>query len=166
MPKRSAGLLLYRRTGTVVEVLLVHPGGPYWARRDDGAWSLPKGEYTADEDPLEVAYREFREELGTDAPSGPEPAFLGEVRQSGGKRVSAWAVEGDLDVSVVRSNTFAMEWPPGSGATREFPEVDRAGWFDLDAAHRKLIAAQVEFLDRLSARLHGDDQPPAPSPSR
>lgn len=160
MPKQSAGLLLYRSAGGTVQVLLVHPGGPYWARRDDGAWSLPKGEYTADEDPLDVAYREFREELGMDAPAGPRPAFLGEARQPGGKRVTVWAVEGDLDVSVVRSNTFTMEWPPNSGATREFPEIDRAAWFDLDTARRKVNPGQVGFLDRLSARPQDDDQPP------
>jgi predicted NUDIX family NTP pyrophosphohydrolase len=130
-------------------VLLVHPGGPYWARRDDGAWSLPKGEYTQGEDPLAVAIREFREELGVDPSAGGPPMFLGEVRQRGGKRVSAWALEGDVDVAVVRSNTFTMEWPPGSGVTREFPEVDRAGWFGLAAARRKVISGQVGFLDRL-----------------
>lgn len=148
VPKISAGLLVYRRVGDAVEVLLVHPGGPYWARKDEGAWSLPKGEHGPDEEPLQVALREFREEVGIDPPDG-SPAFLGEVRQSGGKRVSAWAIPGDLDVDVVHSNTFTMEWPPGSGAEREFPEVDRAEWFGLDAARQKLVRGQVAFLDRL-----------------
>jgi predicted NUDIX family NTP pyrophosphohydrolase len=129
MPKLSTGLLLYRWRDDAVEVLLVHPGGPYWAKRDDGAWSLPKGEHDAVEDPFEVARREFREELGVDPPSEGPPAFLGELRQAGGKWVSAWAVEADLDVADLRSNTFTIEWPPRSGARREFPEVDRAGWF-------------------------------------
>jgi len=156
MPKLSAGLLLYRWRDDAVEVLLVHPGGPYWAKCDDGAWSLPKGEYDAVEDPFEVARREFREELGMDPPSEGPPAFLGELRQAGGKRVSAWAVEGDLDVADVRSNTFTIEWPPRSGARREFPEVDRAGWFGLEAARRKLVPGQTGFLDRLVELLGGD----------
>jgi predicted NUDIX family NTP pyrophosphohydrolase len=133
-----------------VEVLLVHPGGPFWAKRDDGAWSVPKGEHRADEDPLAAAVREFREEIGVDPPADASPVFLGELRQPSGKRVKAFALEGDLDVGTIRSNTFAIEWPPGSGATREFPEVDRAGWFDLEAARRKLVPGQVGFLDRLS----------------
>jgi predicted NUDIX family NTP pyrophosphohydrolase len=155
MPKLSAGLLLYRWVQGALEVLLVHPGGPYWARRDDGAWSLPKGEYEPDENPLEVAVREFREELGFDPPGDRSPAFLGELRQSSGKRVRAWALEGDLDVETVRSNTFSMEWPPGSGGTREFPEVDRAEWFGLEAARRKLVPGQVGFIDRLSELVEG-----------
>lgn len=148
--KLSAGLLVYRSMLGTVEVLLVHPGGPYWATRDDGAWSLPKGEYGADEDPLEVAIREFREELGSDPPAERSAVLLGELRQPSGKRVTAWALRGDLDVGTVRSNTFTIEWPPGSGVTREFPEVDRAGWFDLEAARRKLLPGQVGFIDRLS----------------
>jgi predicted NUDIX family NTP pyrophosphohydrolase len=150
MPKRSAGLLVYRVVDGVPEVLLVHPGGPYWAKKDDGSWSLPKGEYGPDEDPLEVAIREFREEIGADPPDAAEPAFLGEVRQPGGKLVSAWALPGDLDVGVVRSNTFTMEWPPRSGRSAEFPEVDRAGWFDLETARRKLLPGQLGLLDRFS----------------
>ena len=162
MPKLSAGVLLYRSVADDVEVLLVHPGGPYWAKRDDGAWSLPKGEYRAGEDPLEVAVREFREELGVDPPGDRPRVFLGELHQPGGKRVSAWALDGDLRIGAVRSNTFTMEWPPGSGATREFPEVDRAGWFGLEAARRKLVPGQVGFLDRLSELLEGnfDSDPP------
>jgi predicted NUDIX family NTP pyrophosphohydrolase len=155
MPRLSAGLLVYRRRPGGPEVLLVHPGGPFWARRDDGAWSIPKGEHGPGEDPLHVALREFREELGAEPPAGEPPASLGELRQPGGKRVSAWAVEGDLDVSEVRSNTFAMEWPPRSGRTAEFPEVDRAGWFDLATARRKLLPGQVGFLDRLEELLRG-----------
>ncbi|HZD17433.1 MAG TPA: NUDIX domain-containing protein [Actinomycetota bacterium] len=155
MPKLSAGLLLYRIRHGTVEVLLVHPGGPFWARKDDGAWSLPKGEYEAGEDPLEVALREFREELGTDPPGDASPTPLGEQRQRGGKRVRAWALEGDLDVASVHSNTFSMEWPPRSGRTAEFPEVDRAEWFGLDAARRKLSTGQSAFVDRLSDLLSG-----------
>jgi predicted NUDIX family NTP pyrophosphohydrolase len=150
MPKLSAGLLVYRAAGRAVEVLLVHPGGPYWARRDDGAWSIPKGEVEPGEEPLPTALREFAEELGADAPPGAA-APLGEVRQAGGKRVLAWALQGDLDVSEIRSSTFATEWPPRSGRTAEFPEVDRAGWFGLEAAREKLLAGQVPFLDRLAA---------------
>jgi predicted NUDIX family NTP pyrophosphohydrolase len=149
MPKVSAGLVLYRWRGDEVEVLLVHPGGPYWARKDDGAWSVPKGELGPDEEALRVAFREFREELGVDPPDTSSPAFLGEVRQSGGKQVSAWALPGDLDVRAVRSNTFTMEWPPKSGALREFPEVDRAEWFGLEEARRKLVRGQIPFMDRL-----------------
>jgi predicted NUDIX family NTP pyrophosphohydrolase len=150
MPKRSGGLLLYRWSAEELEVLLVHPGGPYWARRDDGAWSLPKGEYEAGEDPLEVAFREFAEELGVAPPGDRTPTFLGELRQPSGKRVSAWAMEGTVDVETVHSNTFEMEWPPRSGAVRQFPEVDRAAWFGLEAARRKVLAGQVGFLERLS----------------
>lgn len=161
MPKLSAGLLLYRSRDGVVEVLLVHPGGPYWARRDEGAWSLPKGEHDASEDPLAVARREFREELGVEPPSEGAPAFLGELRQAGGKRVSAWAVEGDLDVADVRSNTFTIEWPPRSGTRREFPEVDRADWFGLEEASRKLVPGQAGFLDRLAELLGVNPARPA-----
>ena len=159
MPKRSAGLLVFRRVSGDPEVLLVHPGGPYWAKKDDGSWSLPKGEYEPDEDPLEVAFREFREELGADPPEGQEPIFLGEVRQPGGKLVTAWALPGDLDVETVVSNTFSMEWPPRSGRTAEFPEVDRAGWFDLETARRKLLAGQLGLLDRFAELLEaGSDR--------
>jgi len=159
MPKRSAGLLVYRRVEGEPEVLLVHPGGPYWAKKDEGAWSLPKGEYEPDEDPLDVAIREFEEELGIEPPEAKEPTSLGEVRQPGGKLVSAWAVEGEVDVSDVRSNTFTMEWPPRSGRTAEFPEVDRAGWFDLETARRKLLRGQLGLLDRFAELLEaGSDR--------
>ena len=155
MPKLSAGLLVCRLVDGEPEVLLVHPGGPYWARKDDGVWSIPKGEYESDEDPLEVASREFREELGTDPPDLGSPMFLGELRQPSGKIVSAWAVQGDVDVSDVHSNTFEMKWPPRSGRTAEFPEVDRAGWFGLEEAGRKLLRGQLAFIDRLSELLDG-----------
>ncbi len=150
MPKRSAGLLVYRVVDGEPEVLLVHPGGPYWAKKDDGSWSIPKGEHELNEDPLQVAIREFREELGVNPPEAEKPTFLGEVRQPGGKLVSVWALPGDLDVGVVESNTFTMEWPPRSGRTAEFPEVDRAGWFDLESARRKLLPGQIGLLDRFS----------------
>ena len=148
MARRSAGILLYRVAGGEPEVLLVHPGGPFWARKDAGAWSIPKGEYDDGEDPRACALREFEEETGTALPPG-ELIELGEVKQKGGKVVTAWAAEGDLDPEAVRSNTFTMEWPPRSGRTAEFPEIDRAGWFGIDTAREKLVAAQTEFLDRL-----------------
>jgi predicted NUDIX family NTP pyrophosphohydrolase len=154
MPKTSAGLLVYRPNDGGIEVLLVHPGGPYWAKRDEGAWSVPKGEFEPDEDPLEVAVREFAEEIGSEPPDPAGAVSLGALRQPGGKVVSTWAVEGDLDVSQISSNTFEIEWPPRSGRTREFPEVDRAGWFDLAAARGKLLRGQVGFLDRLEEHLN------------
>jgi predicted NUDIX family NTP pyrophosphohydrolase len=155
MARRSAGILLYRRRDDGgVEVLLVHPGGPLWARRDTGAWSIPKGEYGEGEDPVAVALREFEEETGQRLPQGDLVA-LGEVRQRGGKVVTAWAAPGDLDPAAVTSNTFTMEWPPRSGTRREFPEVDRAGWFDPATARDKLLAAQAELVDRLLAALGG-----------
>jgi predicted NUDIX family NTP pyrophosphohydrolase len=145
---RSAGIVLYRGRDDGLEVLLVHPGGPLWARRDAGVWSIPKGEYGDDEDPLVAARREFAEELGTPAPDG-EALDLGEIRQKSGKRVRAWALAGDLAADRARSNTFSMQWPPKSGRTQEFPEVDRAHWFGLEEAREKLNPAQVELLDRL-----------------
>ena len=154
MARRSAGILLYRRRDGAVEVLLVHPGGPLWARRDAGAWSIPKGEYGEAEDPLAVALREFEEETGQ-RPPAERLVALGEVRQRGGKVVSAWAAPGDLDPQAITSNTFTLEWPPRSGVRREFPEVDRAGWFDTATAREKLLAAQAELVDRLLAVLDG-----------
>jgi predicted NUDIX family NTP pyrophosphohydrolase len=145
---RSAGILLFRRTGGAVEVLIVHPGGPLWARRDDGAWSIPKGEYDSGEEPLAAARREFEEEIGAPLPDG-EALALGEVRLKSGKRVVAWALEGDVDAAAIRSNTFAMQWPPRSGRIQEFPEVDRGEWFTPARARVKLHPAQVEFVDRL-----------------
>jgi predicted NUDIX family NTP pyrophosphohydrolase len=135
-------------------VLLVHPGGPFWARRDAGAWSIPKGEYQEGEDPRACALREFEEETGTTLPPG-ELVELGSVRQKGGKTVSAWAAEGDLDAGAVRSNTFTMEWPPRSGRMAEFPEIDRAAWFDVETAREKLVPAQAAFLDRLQSPARG-----------
>ncbi|HKS49491.1 MAG TPA: NUDIX domain-containing protein [Amycolatopsis sp.] len=146
--KRSAGILLYRReNGT--EVLLGHMGGPFWARRDAGAWSIPKGEYEPDETPEGAARREFQEELGLEVPSG-ELADLGTVRQSGGKVVTAWALEGEIDLDQVVPGTFELEWPKGSGRMREFPEVDRVEWFDLALAREKIVGGQRPFLDRLA----------------
>ena len=149
MARRSAGILLHRRGADGREVLLVHPGGPFWARRDDGAWSIPKGEYADDEDPVAAARREFEEELGSALPAETELRELGEVRQKNGKRVVAWAAEGDLDASTARSNTFEIEWPPRSGRRQVFPEIDRAEWFTLARAREKLLPAQAAFLDRL-----------------
>jgi predicted NUDIX family NTP pyrophosphohydrolase len=149
VPNRSAGLLLHRRAPDgAVEVLLVHPGGPFWAKKDQGAWSIPKGELEPDEDPLGAARREFAEELGQPAPSGAAVA-LGEVRQKGGKLVVAWAVEGDLDPSTIESNTFTLEWPPRSGRHQEFPEVDRAEWFTLEEASVRILEGQRPLLDEL-----------------
>lgn len=144
MPKTSAGLLLYRRAPTGPEVLLVHPGGPFWEGKDLGAWSIPKGEIGPDEDPLPAARREFREETGFE-PSGPALP-LGQLRQPGGKLVHAWALEGDADPSELSSNTFSMEWPRGSGRLQAFPEVDRAEWFDLAEARRRILPGQAGFL--------------------
>jgi predicted NUDIX family NTP pyrophosphohydrolase len=149
--KRSAGILLFRRRDGELEVLLVHPGGPFWASKDLGAWSIPKGEHDPDEDARACALREFEEETGS-APSPGDLADLGEVRQKAGKVVHAWAVEGDLDPATIRSNTFTMQWPPRSGQMKEFPEVDRAEWFALDAARERINPAQAAFLDRLSDR--------------
>jgi predicted NUDIX family NTP pyrophosphohydrolase len=151
MPKRSAGILLYRQAGAEPEVLLVHPGGPYWAGKDSGAWSIPKGEIAEGEEPLAAARREFEEETGF-RPAG-EARPLGSFRQPGGKIVLAWAVAGDLDPTKVRSNTFAMEWPPRSGRMREFPEVDRARWFRLEEAEQKIHKGQVAILKALRERL-------------
>ena len=146
----SAGLLLYRHGDGGLEVLLVHPGGPVWARRDLGAWSVPKGEYVeGEEEPLAAARREFAEELGTPPPEG-ETTDLGEVRQKSGKRVRAWGIAGELVAERITSNTFAMQWPPRSGRMQEFPEVDRAEWFPVAEARERINPAQAAFLDRLA----------------
>jgi len=147
--KRSAGILLYRRTNGHLEVLLGHMGGPFWARRDAGGWSIPKGEYEPDEQPEAAARREFQEELGLPVPDG-ELVGLGEVRQSGGKLVTVWALEATLDPALVVPGTFELEWPKGSGTMREFPEIDRVEWFDIERAREKIVKAQAPFLDRLT----------------
>jgi predicted NUDIX family NTP pyrophosphohydrolase len=156
--KQSAGILLYSRRAGAPEVLLVHPGGPFWAKKDLGAWSIPKGEYGEGEDPRACALREFEEELGT-PPPGDALIELGTVKQTGGKLVTAWALEGDLDPVGVRSNTFTLEWPPRSGVMREFPEVDRAQWFALTEARRRINPAQVVFLERLRETLEAKGPP-------
>jgi predicted NUDIX family NTP pyrophosphohydrolase len=148
VPKLSAGLLLYRVRDGVVDVLIAHPGGPFWARKDDGAWSIPKGEYADGEDPWAAAQREFKEEVGLTPPTGPR-FDLGSVKQPGGKVVTAFAVQGDLDVTEARSNTFELEWPRGSGTLRMFPEVDRVDWFPVAQARAKLLKGQRGFLDQL-----------------
>ncbi|MFJ8076793.1 NUDIX domain-containing protein [Streptomyces sp. NPDC096176] len=146
--KRSAGLLLWRRREAGVEVLIGHMGGPFWSARNEGAWSIPKGEYAPDEEPMAAARREFEEELGLQAPDGDWHP-LGETRQSNGKLVTVWAMEGDLDTALVVPGTFTMEWPRGSGVTQEFPEIDRAEWFGVEEARPKLVTGQRVFLDRL-----------------
>jgi predicted NUDIX family NTP pyrophosphohydrolase len=152
MPRTSAGILLYRRGPHGIEVLLAHPGGPAWTKRDHGAWSLPKGEIESTEEPLEVARREFLEETGHEVPAG-RVIPLGAVRQASGKMVLGFGVEGDLDPAVASSNTFSLEWPPRSGAWHEVPEVDRVAWFLPDDARRRLNAAQAAFVDRLLEEL-------------
>jgi predicted NUDIX family NTP pyrophosphohydrolase len=148
VPKLSAGLLLYRFKNDVIELLLVHPGGPFWAKKDDGAWSIPKGEYSTGDDPWAVALREFHEELGLPAPTGPR-IDVGALTQPSGKVVTVFAVHGDLDIAEAHSNTFELEWPAGSGRVRTFPEVDRAAWFSVAEARTKLLKGQVPFVDRL-----------------
>ena len=147
----SAGILMYRRAGSKLEILLVHPGGPYWRRKDYGSWSIPKGEMDADEDAGVAALREFMEETGVALVGPLEP--LGEIRQRGGKRVVAFAVKGDLDIHAIKSNTFEIEWPPNSGKMQGFPEIDRAEWFDLPAAHAKILESQRPLLHRLAEHL-------------
>ncbi|HEY1524057.1 MAG TPA: NUDIX domain-containing protein [Solirubrobacteraceae bacterium] len=149
---RSAGILLYRRHGDELQVLLVHPGGPFWARKDHGVWSIPKGEYGSSEDPLAAARREFEEELGT-APPGGAAHDLGAIRQRAGKLVHAFGLEGDLDAGAITSNTCEIVWPPRSGRTITIPEVDRAEWFALGEARERILPAQAELLDRLAERV-------------
>jgi predicted NUDIX family NTP pyrophosphohydrolase len=149
--KRSAGVMAYRVRAQLPEVFLVHPGGPFWTKKDDGAWSIPKGLYTDTEDPLAAARREFEEETGIAIANSF--VDLGEFKQPGGKLISAWAVEADLNAAEVRSNTFEMEWPPKSGRRQSFPEVDRAAWFDFETAGRKLIKGQVPILMALAGYL-------------
>jgi predicted NUDIX family NTP pyrophosphohydrolase len=156
MPKHSAGLLLFRRAESGWQVLLAHPGGPFWARKDKGTWSIPKGELAEDEDPLQGALREFAEETGHHVTG--EFIALDPLRQPGGKLVSAWAVEADFDPARLRSNTFSMEWPPRSGRQASFPEIDRAAWFGLDEARSRILRGQVGFLDAIAARLADRDR--------
>jgi predicted NUDIX family NTP pyrophosphohydrolase len=151
MPKKSAGIVLYRQISSNLEVMLVHPGGPFWAKKDEGAWSIPKGEFEEGEEPLQAAKREFEEETGFAVTGDFVP--LSPLRQRGGKVVYAWAVEGDFDVSNLKSNTFTLEWPPGSGRSKEFPEVDRACWFPLEEARRRILTAQEPFLSELEQKL-------------
>lgn len=161
MPKPSAGILMYRFVHGQLQVLLVHPGGPFWRSRDLGSWSIPKGEYEPPEDPLTAAIREFEEETGT-APSG-EFVALTPLRQPSTKTISAWALQGDLDPSSLRSNTFTAEWPPRSGKTQEFPEVDRAEWFDIGDAENRILKGQLPFLHEL-VRILGPDASASPFP--
>lgn len=152
--KRSAGILLFRRTGGETEFLLVHPGGPFWAKKDAGAWSIPKGQIEDDEEPRACALRELEEELGNAPGLDPEQLIeLGSIKQKAGKVVEAWAAEADFDPAALASNTFEMEWPPRSGKQEEFPEVDRAEWVALEKAREKILPAQAELLDRLLERL-------------
>jgi predicted NUDIX family NTP pyrophosphohydrolase len=154
MPKKSAGILMYRSQNEVLEVLLVHPGGPYWAKKDVGSWSIPKGEYTDTEEPFTVAKREFEEETSFQVDGDFTP--LTPLEQPSGKVVNAWTLEGDCDASNIKSNTFLMEWPPRSGKKQEFPEVDRAEWFTIETAKNKLLKGQVGFIEELCKLLkHG-----------
>src|SRR5215470_9314049 len=150
MPKRSAGLLMFRRRSEVLHVLLVHPGGPFWKNKDLGAWTIPKGEHDGGEDALAAASREFKEETGIE----PREPFieLTPIKQAGGKVVEAWAFEGDADAAAIRSNTFSLEWPRGSGRFQDFPEVDRAEWFSLDDARRKILRGQAPLLEELASK--------------
>jgi predicted NUDIX family NTP pyrophosphohydrolase len=156
--KTSAGILLYRETGGALEVLIAHMGGPFWQGKDSRAWSIPKGEIEAGEEPFTVAQREFAEEIGSPAPVGPY-LELGEITQASGKRVIVYATRGELDVATVKSNTFTLEWPRGSGQLQEFPEIDRAAWVTLEAAREKLVSGQAEFLDRLPRALDSEPDP-------
>ena len=151
MPRKSAGILLYRFQKEGVEVFLVHPGGPFWVNKDKGSWSVPKGEYNDDEDVLKAAQREFQEETGLSIQGNF--IELGEVRQPSGKRVRVWALENDQEVEDIRSNTFQLEWPPKSGKMQEFPEVDRGGWFSIPEARQKILKGQIPFLDKLEEKI-------------
>jgi len=156
--KHSAGILLYRRGGEGLEFLLVHPGGPFWKRKDAGAWTIPKGQIEDEEEARACAIREMQEELGPAPELDPEQLIeLGSIKQKAGKVVEAWAAEAEFDPAALASNTFTMEWPPRSGSEQEFPEVDRAAWFDLAAAREKILPAQAELLDRLVERLESAD---------
>lgn len=151
MRKKAAGILLYRQTGSSVEVLLIHPGGPFWAKKDEGSWSIPKGEISENEDPLMAAQREFQEETGFSV-QGPFIS-IGSVKQSSGKVVQAWACAGNVDASAIQSNNFNLEWPPHSGKYQDFPEADRAEWFSLTEARKKILKVQLPFLENLEQLL-------------
>jgi predicted NUDIX family NTP pyrophosphohydrolase len=166
MKKQSAGILLYRNNGQEPEVLIAHPGGPFFAKKDLGVWTIPKGLYDEDEDPLAAAKREYREEIGSAAPDG-KYLELGRVKRKDGKTITAWAVEGNIDTQKIKSNNFEMEWPPKSGKMQKFPEVDKAAWVDLPTAAKKLQRAQVAFLESLAKELKvpfkvSEDPPSAP----
>lgn len=152
MEKKSAGILLYRLKNKFLEVFLVHPGGPFWAKKDLGAWSIPKGEFTKDEEPLDAAKREFQEELGVDFTGEFIP--LTPIKQKGGKIVYAWALEGDIDPNQIKSNTFEMEWPPKSGKKQEFPEIDKGEWFNASDAKQKINIGQSALIDELISKLN------------
>ncbi|MDN0085756.1 NUDIX domain-containing protein [Crenobacter sp. SG2305] len=160
--KSSAGIVLYRIRQGELEVFLVHPGGPYWAKKDDGAWSIPKGEFEPGEDPLATARREFLEETGSPVTAELRP--LPPLKQPSGKVVHAWAAEGDIDAATVKSNLFAMEWPPRSGLMQNFPEVDKGAWFTIAAARQKLLSGQRPFLDELQKLVDPQDSGPATNP--
>lgn len=153
MPKLSSGLIIFRRVRNSLEVFLVHPGGPFWVNKDLGAWSIPKGEHLPNEDSLAAARREFEEETSVTVPPG-KPLALTSVKQISGKVIQAWAIEGDFDASLVRSNLFSMEWPPGSGKLRQFPEIDRGEWFPLNLARQKISQGQVSLLDELASMIN------------
>jgi predicted NUDIX family NTP pyrophosphohydrolase len=164
MKKLSAGILLYRKEGGQVEVLLAHPGGPFYAKKDDGVWSIPKGEYDENEEAFKAAKREFEEEIGQPAPEG-DYLEIGEAKLSA-KTIKAWAVEGNLDISTVSSNMFEMEWPPKSGKKQEFPEIDRAGWFSLEQALEKISAGQTVFIERLAEKIDIEKPEPKEPPQQ
>jgi len=151
MAKRAAGILLFRKNGSSVEVFLIHPGGPYWANKDKQSWSIPKGEFLENEDPLTAAQREFQEETGFSV-QGPFTS-IGSIKQSSGKVVQAWAAEGNLDASAIQSNSFSLEWPPHSGKYQDFPEADRGDWFSLAEARKKILKVQLPFLENLEQLL-------------
>jgi predicted NUDIX family NTP pyrophosphohydrolase len=151
MGKKAAGILLYRKKESSLEVFLIHPGGPFWAKKDESSWSIPKGEFLENEDPLTAARREFQEETGF-AVEGPFVS-IGSIKQSSGKVVQAWACEGDVDASAIQSNSFSLEWPPRSGKFQDFPEADRAEWFTLDLARKKILKVQMRFLENLERLL-------------
>jgi predicted NUDIX family NTP pyrophosphohydrolase len=157
VPKMSAGILMFRKRGAALEVLPVHPGGPFWKNKDAGVWSIPKGEYAEDEEPLVAAKRELFEETGIEARGDLVP--LGQIQQSSGKIVSGWAMEGDCSPEEIRSNTLAMEWPPKSGRMQQFPEIDRAEWFGVAEAKERMVKAQTAFLDRLVEQIAGERSP-------